>query len=106
MERMPVVREYETAPHERTPGNPLAVYTLMPERIRQLYEGEVGAKPLAVEAAWGARGSVSRTPRSASGWRSARTAGRRGGGTNTKGVMPWDEQGPPPPPRPPPRRRS
>jgi hypothetical protein len=34
MERMPVVREYETAPPERTPGNPLAVYTLMPERIR------------------------------------------------------------------------
>jgi hypothetical protein len=46
-----VCSDIETAPPERTPGNPLAVYTLMPERIRQLYEGEVGAKPLAAEAA-------------------------------------------------------
>jgi hypothetical protein len=51
MDRMPVVREYETVPDERTGENPSGLYTLTPERIRHLPEEEVGAKRLAAEAA-------------------------------------------------------
>jgi DNA invertase Pin-like site-specific DNA recombinase len=52
MDRMPVVREYETVPDERTGENPSGLYTLTPERIRHLpEEEEVGAKRLAAEAA-------------------------------------------------------
>ena len=52
MDRMPVVREYETVPNPRTEENPSGLYTLTPERIRHLpEEEEVGAKRLAAEAA-------------------------------------------------------
>ncbi len=29
------IREYDTVPEERTEGNPLGVYTLTPERVRE-----------------------------------------------------------------------
>ena len=64
VDRMPVVREYETVPNPRTEENPSGLYTLTPERIRHLPEEEVGAKRLAAEAARprGVRGSGSCTP--------------------------------------------
>jgi hypothetical protein len=55
MDRMPVIREYETIGAERTPDNPLEIYTLTPERVRSLSEEEVAARRRAAEAARGAR---------------------------------------------------
>ena len=52
---MPVIHEYETMGAERTPENPLGIYTLTPERIRCLPEEEVVAKRRTAEAARGAR---------------------------------------------------
>ncbi|MDP9477975.1 MAG: recombinase family protein [Actinomycetota bacterium] len=36
-----IVREHETVPEERTPSNPLGIYTLTPERVRFLDEEEL-----------------------------------------------------------------
>jgi hypothetical protein len=52
---MPIIREYETIGAERTPENPLGIYTLAPDRIRFLSEEEVAARGQAAEAARGAR---------------------------------------------------
>jgi hypothetical protein len=52
---MPVIREYETMGAERTPENPLGIYTITPERIRCLPEEEVAARKRTAEAARGAR---------------------------------------------------
>lgn len=41
-----VVRDYETIPEERTPKNPLGVYTLTPESTRPLPEEELAEKRL------------------------------------------------------------
>lgn len=41
IDRLPVVRDYETVPEERTPDNPLGAYTLTPERIRYLSDEEL-----------------------------------------------------------------
>ncbi len=51
----PVVREYETVPTDRTPDNPLGVYTLTPERVRFLSEAELAQKRSAAEAERAAR---------------------------------------------------
>jgi len=48
-------REYETIGAERTPENPLGIYTYTPERIRFLSEEEVAARRRAAGAARGAR---------------------------------------------------
>jgi site-specific DNA recombinase len=55
VDRMPIIREYETIDAERTEENPLGIYTLTPERIRLLPEEEVAARRRAAEAARGAR---------------------------------------------------
>jgi hypothetical protein len=55
VERMPLVRDYETMPEPRTPENPLGIYTLSPERIRPLSEEEVAGREREAEAARGAR---------------------------------------------------
>jgi hypothetical protein len=92
--RMPVIREYETVGAERTPENPLGIYTLTPERIRCLPEEEVAARRRTAEAARGARF-----------WELYAMLGLRAavhadgtleitvGATNTKGVMPCDGSG-------------
>jgi hypothetical protein len=96
MDRMPVVREYETVPNPRTEENPSGLYTLTPERIRHLPEEEVGAKRLAAEAARGARFRELyalldlRVAVHASGDLDVTV-----GTTNTKGVMPWNGPGSP-----------
>ena len=94
MDRMSVVREYETVPDERTGENPSGLYTLTPERIRHLPEEEVGAKRLAAEAASGARF------RELYALLDLRVAVHANGEvdvtvgtTNTKGVMPWNKPG-------------
>ena len=55
MDRVPLIHEYETVGAERTPENPLGIYTLTPERIRCLPEEELVAKRRTAEAARGAR---------------------------------------------------
>jgi len=55
VDKMPVIREYETVGAERTQENPLGIYTLAPERIRSLSEEEVASRRRAAEAARGAR---------------------------------------------------
>jgi hypothetical protein len=55
VDRMPIIREYETLGAERTSENPLGIYTLTPERIRFLSEEEVAARRRAAESARGAR---------------------------------------------------
>ena len=94
MKRMPVVREYETVPNERTEENTSGLYTLTPERIRHLPEEEVGAKRLAAEAARGARF------RELYALLDLRVAVYANGDldvtvgtTNTKEVMPWNGSG-------------
>jgi hypothetical protein len=96
MDRMPVVREYETVPNPRTKENPSGLYTLTPERIRHLPEEEIGAKRLAAEAARGARF------RELYALLDLRVAVHENGDldvtvgtTNTKEVMPWNEPGSP-----------
>ncbi len=96
VDRMPVIREYETVPNPRTEENPSGLYTLTPERIRHLPEEEVGAKRLAAEAARGARFRELyalldlRVAVHASGDLDVTV-----GTTNTKGVMPWSGPGSP-----------
>src|SRR3712207_1588756 len=55
VDRMPVIREYETAGAERTPENLLGIFTLTPDRIRSLSEEEVASRRRAAETARGAR---------------------------------------------------
>jgi hypothetical protein len=55
MDQMPIIREYETISAERTPENPLGIYTLTPDRIRLLSEEEAAKWRRAAEAARGAR---------------------------------------------------
>ena len=55
VDRMPVIREYETIGAERTPDNPLGIYMLTPERIRLLPEEEVAKRRRAAESARDAR---------------------------------------------------
>jgi hypothetical protein len=92
MDRMPVVREYETIGADRTPENPLGIYTLTPGRIRYLSEEEIAARRRAAEAARGAR---FRELYAMLGLRAAihadGTLEITVGATNTKGVMPCDE---------------
>jgi hypothetical protein len=98
VDRMPVVREYETVPPKREPGTDgsLPIYTLTPDRIRFLPEDEVAARKRDAEAARGAR---FRELYARLGLRAA--VDRYGtleitvGATNTKGVMPWDGSGSP-----------
>jgi hypothetical protein len=47
--RLRVVRDHETVPAERTPDNPLRVYTLTPDRIRHKTEEEIERERLAAE---------------------------------------------------------
>jgi hypothetical protein len=54
VDRMPVIREYETTGAERGEDGSLPVYTLTPDRIRHLPEEEV-ARMREAEAARGAR---------------------------------------------------
>jgi hypothetical protein len=96
VDRMPVIREYETVGTERTPENPLGIYALTPERIRSLPEEEVAMRSKAAEAARGAR---FRELYAMLGLRAAIhadgtleiTVGATG--EATKGVMPCDEPG-------------
>jgi len=93
VDKMPVIREYETVGAERTQENPLGIYTLAPERIRSLSEEEVASRRRAAEAARGAR---FRELYAMLGFRAAVHAD--GGlditvgppGEATKGVMPCD----------------
>jgi hypothetical protein len=55
VDRMPVIREYETVGVERTPDNPLGLYTLTPDRIRFLSEKEIAKRRRAGETVRGAR---------------------------------------------------
>jgi hypothetical protein len=91
VDRMPAIREYETMGAERTPENPLGIYTLTPERIRLLPEEEVAARRRTTEAARGAR---FRELYAMLGLRAAvhadGTLDIAVGATNTKGVMPCD----------------
>ena len=79
-------------PEERTEENPLGLYALSPDRIRNRTEQELGAKRLDAEAARGARfrGLYARL-----GLRAAvHTDGTLEitvGSTNTNGVMSWNE---------------
>ena len=88
------VREYETVPEERTEENPLGIYTLTPDRIMHLTDGELGAKRLTAEADRAAR---LRELYARLGLRAAvhadGTVEVKVAATNTKGVMPWDESG-------------
>jgi hypothetical protein len=94
VDRMPLIREYETVGAERTPENPLAIYTLTPDKIRSLSEEEVASRRRAAEAARGAR---FRELYAMLGLRAAIhadgtleiTVGATG--EATKGVMPCDE---------------
>lgn len=83
-------------PAERTPDNPQGVYTLTPDRIRHLTDGELADKRLAAEAARGAR---FRELYARLGLRAAvradGTVKITVGATNTKGVMRWDESSSP-----------
>jgi hypothetical protein len=53
--RRPVIREYETLGAERTPENPLGLYTLTPESIRYRDEEELAKKRRAAEEERSAR---------------------------------------------------
>jgi hypothetical protein len=96
VDRMPIIREYETVGAERTPENPLGIYTLTPDRIRALPEEEVAGRRRAAETASGAR---FRELYAMLGLRAAIhadgtleiTVGATG--EATKGVMPCDESG-------------
>ena len=55
VERMPLVREYETIGAERGEDGSLPIYTLTPDRIRHLSEEELAEKRREAEAARGAR---------------------------------------------------
>jgi hypothetical protein len=94
VDRMPVIREYETVGAEPTPENPLGLYTLTPDRIRLLSEEEVAARGQAAEAARGAR---FRELYAMLGLRAAVHADGTleitvgAAGEATKGVMPCDE---------------
>jgi hypothetical protein len=94
VDRMPGICEYETIGAERTPENPLGLYTLTPERIRFLSKEEVAARRQAAEAARGAR---FRELYAMLGLRAAAHADGTleitVGATNTKGVMPCDGPG-------------
>ena len=96
VDRMPIIREYETIGAERTPDNPLGIYTLTPERIRCLSEEEVTARRRAAEAARGAR---FREHYAMLGLRAAAHADGTldiavgATGEATKGVMPCDGSG-------------
>ena len=96
VDKMPVIREYETVGAERTQENPLGIYTLTPDRIRSLSEEEVAGRRRAAEAARGAR---FRELYAMLGLRAAihadGTLEITVGATNTKGVMPCDEPGSP-----------
>lgn len=91
VDRMPVIREYETIGRERGEGGSLPIYTLTPERIRYLPEEEVARRKCEAEAARGAR---FRELYAMLGLQAA--VDRHGtleitvGVTNTKGVMPCD----------------
>ena len=92
--RMPQGREYETVPEQRTPENPLGVYTLTPERIRHKNEEELVAEQRQYEAD---RGAKFRELYGMLGLRAAAHADGTleitVGATNTKGVMPCGESG-------------
>jgi hypothetical protein len=94
VDRMPVIREYETIGAERTPENPLGIYTVTPERTRFLSDEEVAARRRAAEAARGAR---FRELYAMLGLRAAARADGTleitVGAANTKGVMPCDGSG-------------
>jgi len=96
VDRMPVIREYETVGAERTPENPLGIYTLTPERVRLLSEEEVAGRRRAAEAARGAR---FRELYAMLGLRAAVHADGTldvavgATGEAMKGVMPWDGSG-------------
>jgi hypothetical protein len=88
VDRMPVIREYETIGAERTPENPLGIYPLTPARIRFLSEDEGAARRRAARfrelyAILGLRAAVH-----ADG-----TLEITVGATNRKGVMPCDGSG-------------
>ena len=91
VDRMPVIREYETIGAERGEGGSLPIYTLTPERIRYLPEEEVARRKREAEAARGAR---FRELYAMLGLRAAvhadGTLEITVGATNTKGVMPCD----------------
>ncbi len=94
VDRMPVIREYETIGAERTPESPLGLYTLTPDRIRVLSEEEVARRKC--EAARGAR---CRELYAMLGLRAAAHADGTlhiavgATGEATKGVMPCDGSG-------------
>ena len=96
VDKMPVIREYETVGAERTPENPLGLYALTPDKIRPLPEVEVAGRRRDAEAARGAR---FRELYAMLGLRAAIyadgtleiTVGATG--EATKGVMPCDEPG-------------
>jgi hypothetical protein len=94
VDRMPIVREYETVPPEPSEDGGLALYTLTPERIRFLSKEEVASKRLAAEAARGAR---FRELYAMLGLRAeVHAEGALGimvGAKNATGVMPCDEPG-------------
>jgi hypothetical protein len=98
VDHMPLIREYETVGAERTPENPLGIYTLTPDRIRSLSEEEVASRRRAAEVARGAR---FRELYAMLGLRAAVhtdgtleiTVGATG--EATKGVMPCDKPGSP-----------
>ena len=89
VDRMPVIREYETIGAERGEGGSLPIYTLTPERIRHLPEEEVVRRKREAEAARGVR---FRELYAMLGLRAAvhadGTLEITAGATNTKGVMP------------------
>jgi hypothetical protein len=88
MDRMPVIREYETIGAERTPENPLGIYTLTPERIRHLSEEEVAARSARFRelyAMLGLRAAI----------HADSTLEIAVGAANTKGIMPCEGSGSP-----------
>jgi hypothetical protein len=96
VERMPLVREYETVPEPRTPENPLGIYTLTPERIRHLSEEELAEKRREAEVARGARFRQLYAILGLSvAVHADGTLDITVGVTNTKGVMPCEESSSP-----------
>jgi hypothetical protein len=91
VDRMPVVREYETVPPERGEDGSLLIYTLTPDRIRHLPEEVVARRRREAESARGAR---FRELYAMLGLRAAvhadGTLEITVGATNAKGVMPCD----------------
>ena len=94
MERMPLVRDYETVPPEPPGDGTLPIYALTAERIRYLDHEEVARGERGAEAARGAR---FRELYAMLGLRAAvRADGTLDimvGATNAKGVVPCEEQG-------------